>query len=136
MDCYTNAWGYEQAAVDLLSTGRYQQSIFLCCLAVELYLKSKLHLVPHDDDLETSHDVIRIYNALTSRYQPKTNHKLMIVRCRKYFNESRYPSAVDVSVYTKDFASEFIDFVAAIRDFIDNECVATIDDLKGKYSDD
>jgi hypothetical protein len=57
----------------------------------------------------------------------------MIARCRKYFNEARYPSSRDVSVYTKEFALEFINFIAIVKEFIDNECMATMDDLKNKY---
>jgi HEPN domain-containing protein len=102
----------------------------MSCLSVELYLKSKLYLVSHEDGLERSHDVVNLYKALLTRYQPKTGFDRMIARCRKYFNESRYPYTSDVSIYTKEFAEEFIKFASDIRNFIDNDCLATMDDLK------
>jgi HEPN domain-containing protein len=135
VDFYTNAQETEGAAIALLDAGIYRQSVYMSCLAVELYLKSKLHLVPHDDELERSHDIVNLHKALLTRYQPKINMSNMITRCRKYFNESRYPYASDVSIYTKEFALEFVDFVVAVKDFIDNECIATIGDLKNKYPD-
>ena len=135
MEFYANAWETELSAIDLFNAGRYRHSISLACLAVGLYLKSKLHLVSHRVDLEKSHDVIGLYDALCSHYQPKVNMRSMINICRKYFNESRYPYDGDTSVYTQAFAKEFIDFVVDIRQFIDNECMATIDDLAAKYSD-
>jgi hypothetical protein len=58
----------------------------------------------------------------------------MILRCRKYFNESRYPYASDVSIYTKEFAAEFIEFITIIKDYIDNDCLATVEDLKDRYT--
>lgn len=133
MDYYANAQRNEQAAITLLKNFHYQQSISLACLAVELYLKSKLHLVNHERDLLFSHDVVNIYKALTSRYNPKKDMLPMIAMCRKYFNESRYPFSSDISAYTEEFTKEFIEHVSDIRDFIDNDCIATIDDLKNRY---
>jgi len=131
---YNNAQETEQAAEALFDAGLYRQSVYMACLAVELYLKSKLQLVEHNEDLEFSHDVINLYRALLTRFKPKTNMDSMITRSRKYMTESRYPYSSDVSIFTKEFATEFLDFVYAIRDFIDNDCLATMDDLKDKYS--
>ena len=136
MDFYTNAQETEYAAKVLFDAGVYRQAIYMCCLAVELYLKSKLHLVPHSDHLETSHDVVGQYKAIIKRYPPKSDLSFEIDRCRKYFNESRYPYAGDARVYTKEFADEFLHCVAAVKDFIDNKCIATVDDLKNKYNSD
>ena len=136
MDYYINAQETERAAIALFDVGIYRQSVYMSCLAVELFLKSKLHMVSHEDGLERSHDIVNLYKALRTRYQPKTNFDKMITRCRKYFNESRYPYSNDISVYTKDFAGEFINFVADIKDFIDNDCMATLEDLKERYSSD
>jgi HEPN domain-containing protein len=134
VDYYTNAQETEMAAAALFEAKIYRQSIYMSCLALELYLKSKLHLVSHDDELLLSHDLVNLHKALLSRFKPKASHDVMIARCRKYFNESRYPYNKDTSIYTEAFAKEFIDFVAHIKDFVDNECVATIEDLKNKYT--
>jgi len=133
VDFYENAHRNEQAAIGLFGLGHYQQCISLACLAVELYLKSKLHLVPHKPHLEYSHDVIEMYELITKRFKPKTNLRAEINRSRKYFNESRYPYDNDLSVYTADFAQEFLDLVAKIRTYIDEDCLATLDDLRNKY---
>ena len=134
MDYYTNAQETEQAANVLLETGLYRQSVYMSCLATELYLKSKLHLVKYREGLEFSHDIVNLYRALLTRYQPKVDMDIMVVRCRKYFSESRYPYANDTSIYTNEFAKEFVEFIALLKDYIDNECIATIDDLKDMYS--
>jgi len=133
VDLYQNAHETEHAATLLHNSEAYRQSIYFYCLAVELYLKSKLHLVPHDIELEKSHDTLGLYNALLVRFKPKADFRPMLTRCRKYFNESRYPYSADTSAYTKEFASEFKEFVAAVRDFIDNECIASVDDLVSKH---
>ena len=134
MDLYLNAQETESAAKVLLDTGHYRQSIYLFCMSIELYLKSKLHLVDHDIDLEASHNVIGLYAALNKRFHPKTDMIPIIKKCRKYFNESRYPYAGDISAYKKEFAEEFMDITAKVKDFIDNDCMATMDDLLNKYS--
>ena len=133
MDFYTNAQETEKSAIDLFSAGQYRHSVFLACLAVELYLKSRLRLVPHRVELEKSHDVIGLYDALLNRFRPKLDMWPMVNLCRKYFNESRYPYSGNTDVYTQAFASDFVGFIADIRDFIDNVCVASAEDLENMY---
>jgi len=133
VDYYDNAQETERAAVVLLDTGIYRQSVYMACLAIELYLKSKLYLVKYREGLEVSHDIVNLYRALITRFQPKVDMGSMVLRCRKYFHESRYPYSSDVSIYDEGFAKEFIAFVALIKDYVDNECIATMDDLKSKY---
>ncbi|MCL2362485.1 MAG: HEPN domain-containing protein [Defluviitaleaceae bacterium] len=133
MDFYTNAQETEQSAISLLETGQYRHSIFLACLAIELYLKSKLYLVPHRPELEKSHDIIGLYDALCNRYQPKSDLRPNINICRKYFNEARYPYGGSANIYTKDFAMEFVNIIADVKDYIDNECMATVEDLQKMY---
>jgi len=137
VDFYDNAWEAEQTAIDLVNIGRYRYAVYISCLATELYLKSKLHLVDHgDDELETSHNVIKMLRVLSKRFPPKKHLKSMVEFSRKYYNESRYPYAGDVSIYTKDFAQQFLEFTAAVRDYVENDCLATMDDLSDKYSKD
>ncbi|MCL1997695.1 MAG: HEPN domain-containing protein [Turicibacter sp.] len=136
MDFYDNAWETEQTAIDLVNIGRYRYAVYLSCLATELYLKSKLHLVEHEDDLETSHNAIEMLRLLAERFPNGKNLKSMVRFSRKYYNESRYPYAGDVSAYTKDFAQQFLEFTAAVREYVENDCLATVDDLADKYSKD
>ena len=74
-------------------------------MSVELYLKSALGQVEHEADLETSHDVINIYKCLSKRCKAMEDLLPVVVRCRKYFNEARYPSS-DSGAYTKEFCEE------------------------------
>ncbi len=53
---------------------------------------------------------------------------------RKYFNESRYPYAGDIRVYTRGFADEFIKITDDVKYYVDNECIATEDDLTKKFA--
>ena len=129
MNHYDNAQEQEQAALCLIKAGFYRQSVYLSCMAIELYLKSKLPLVPHDESLEYSHDIVGMLNALSACYKPKnTNLRRAVSFCRKYFNESRYPYAADTSAYNKDFANDFAGYVADIRNYINNECNPQITD--------
>ena len=73
MDFYSNAYETEQAAKSLFENEFYRQSIYFSCLAVELYFKSKLHLVEHHIDLEASHNIVGLYTALTNRFPFKSN---------------------------------------------------------------
>ncbi|MCL1999367.1 MAG: HEPN domain-containing protein [Turicibacter sp.] len=133
MNHYQNAQETERTAIGLVEIESYRHSIYMSCLACELYLKSKLHLVPHREELERSHDVVNIFVALAFRFKPKQGLLQKVERARKYFNESRYPYASDTSAYTKDFAEEFLQIVAEIRTYIDEDCLATLDDLRNKY---
>lgn len=44
-----------------------------------------------------------------------------VVRCRKYFNESRYPAS-DSLVYTRKFSKEFLDYTDKIKDYVEEKC--------------
>ena len=99
---------------------------------MELYLKSVLGLVEHNIDLETSHDIINIYRCLSKRYKATEDLTYALVRCRKYFNEARYPTS-ESEVYTKQFCEEFLGYIDLIRNYVDNQCHATTDDLIKKF---
>ena len=53
--------------------------------------------------------------------------------CRKYHNEARYSNISKSDLYDLEFASRFIGIVSDVREYIDNECIATLDDLHNKY---
>ena len=42
VDYYDNAQETQKAAIALLDSGIYRQSVYMSCLAIELYLKTKL----------------------------------------------------------------------------------------------
>ena len=132
MNFYDNAVEVHEVAEALCKIGKYRISVYNSCLAMELYLKSKLHLVEDGDQFEFSHDVVNIYRQLKRRFMPKDDLLKIITMGRKYFNESRYPSG-GTEVYTESFAQEFLGYVKDVKDYIDNECIATIDDLQNKF---
>ena len=39
----------------------------------------------------------------------------------------------DSDLYDNDFANRFIKIAADVRDYIDNECIGTLEDLVNKY---
>ena len=133
MNYYDNAVNWYESAKYLASGGFYQQAVSQSCIAVELFLKSKLLIIEPDSELDKSHDVINIFSVLSRKYPAKKDILPGIRYCRKYFNESRYPHD-GVEVYTKDFAESFIGYVGDVKDYIDNDCQATLGDLQHKYN--
>ena len=129
---YNNAVSWYESAKLLETNGFFQQSVSQSCLAVELFLKSKLLIVDPDSDLDKSHDSINIFRVLVDRYPTSRDLLPGIRHCRKYFNEARYPYS-GTDVYTRDFAQEFLSYAQAVKDYIDNDCHATFEDLKQKY---
>ncbi len=111
---------------------KYQVGIALSCLSVELYLKSVLDQVEHPTELETTHDIINIYRCLAKRYVPQADLMPKLVRCRKYFNEARYPAS-NSAAYTKEFCEEFLGCIDAVKDYVDNKCQAGMNDLLNKF---
>jgi HEPN domain-containing protein len=129
---YDNATEVYLAAKSLCENGHYRMSICNSCLSIELFLKSRLHLVDRREEYEFSHDVINIYRDLQKRFPSKMDLTKVISLGRKYFNESRYPHG-DTTAYTEAFAQEFLEHVANVRSYIDDECNADIGDLKNKF---
>jgi len=129
---YDNATEVHKAAEVLYENEQYRMSISNSCLAMELYLKSKLHLTDKGEEYAYSHDTINMYVQLTKRFKSDVDLLHSVKLGRKYFNESRYPYG-DKSIYTKAFAQEFLDFVASIKNYIDEVCVGNMDDLQNKF---
>ena len=132
MNSYDNAAEVHQAAKILYDNNQYRMSVSNSCLAIELYLKSKLHLTEKGEDYAYSHDTINMYIQLTNRFKPVEDLLQTVKLGKKYFNESRYPHG-DRSVYSKEFAQEFLDYVENIKSYIDDVCVGNIDDLRSKF---
>lgn len=133
MDYYSNADGWKNSAKDLLTLGHYQQAVYSCCVAVELYLKSRLLIVPHETSLENSHDVINIYNALSVAYGKNIPIEAAMPKIRKYFNESRYPSNPSI-IFNHELADKFLSYVHEVKKYVDTQCIATQEDLLNKFN--
>ena len=85
MNCYDNAVEIHEVAEILCKSGKYRISIYNSCLAIELYLKSKLPLVDDGEQFEFSHDVVNIYRHIKKRFAPKSDLLKIITMGRKYF---------------------------------------------------
>ena len=114
MNFYDNAAEVHQAAEILYNNKQFRLSIANSCLAIELYLKSKLHLTEKGEDYAYSHDMINMFLELAKRFNPPEELLQIVKLSRKYFNESRYPHG-DTAVYSDKFAQEFLEYVNKIK---------------------
>ena len=133
MGYYEDALEWLGTAVDLKDCGRYRASIYMSCLAVECFLKAKVEAVDPDNARLGEHDSIYLYRVLKEKYKSKSDLSKDIVLCRKYHNEARYSNSAKHDVYDEGFVCRFIEIVNKVKDFIDEECIATLDDLADKY---
>ena len=132
MNYYELAEEEIKAVNTLYSAGMYRHTVYHCCIAMELLLKTKMVQIDPASVLIEGHDIINIFKAVQEKY-PSTKDLRTVVRfCRKYFNESRYPSD-GAAVYTKEFAEQFVQYAEDVKFYIDNECTATMDDLANRY---
>ena len=132
MNYYDNAVTWYNSAKYSLTGGFYQQSVSQSCLAVELFLKSKLILIDPVSELDKSHDSISIFKVVAKKYPSSKDLLPSIRNCRKYFNEARYPYG-GTEIYTKEFAEEFVRYAEDVMEYINNECQASLEDLQSKY---
>jgi len=133
MGYYDDAQEWHGTAIDLMSCGRHRASVYMSCLAVECYLKAKVEANDPNDVKLGEHDSIYLYRVLKTRYDSKTDLSQDIALCRKYHNEARYSNTVTLDVYNIDFASRFVGIVDRVKQFVDEECMATLADLENKY---
>ena len=113
--------------------GFYADSVYASCLAAEFFLKSVMNRVPEAQEFEFTHDVINLYFAIKRKYPSSKDLEEAVKYCRKYNNESRYPYS-GIGVFTDNFAAQFLSYVKDIRYYVDEECRATIEDLKNKFN--
>ena len=132
MNFYDNATEVHRAAEILWNNNQYRMSVSNSCLAIELYLKSKLHLTEKGEEYAYSHDTINMFIQLANRFGPDDGLLQIVKLGRKYFNESRYPHG-DTAIYTREFAQEFLGYVGAIKSYIDDVCIGDIADLQKKF---
>ena len=124
----------EIQAVDILYVaGQYRHVVYHSCIAIELLLKTKLVQIDPTSALLESHDIINIFKAVQDKYKSSKDLQPVVRFCRKYFNDSRYPVS-GTTMYTMEFAAQFLQYVRDIKLYIDTECVATIEDLATRFT--
>ena len=132
MDYYKLAEEEMQVTETLYNAERYRHAVFHACMSMEYFLKAKLVQINPASEFLDTHDIINIFKVIQSKYKPSRDLRPIVGFCRKYFNESRYPAS-GTAVYTKEFAEEFMEYVGNIKNYIDSECVATVEDLVYKF---
>ena len=133
MGYYEDAQEWQGTAIDLVACGRYRGSVYMSCLAVECFLKSKVAVIDPNNARLKEHDSIYLYRLLKSKYPTGKDLITDIRLCRKYHSDARYSNTANTEVYTKEFASRFIQITADVNDYIDNDCALTLDDLISKH---
>ena len=132
MDYYKLADEEIQAIETLFNAGQYRHAITHSCMCIEYLLKTKLIQIDPTSQLLYGHDIINIYKEVEAKFKPSKDLIPSIRFCRKYLNESRYPES-GTEIYSKDFAEQFTQYIKDIKHYIDNECIATMDDLVDRY---
>jgi HEPN domain-containing protein len=111
---------YKSAKV-LNNEGQYQDSIYMSCLAIEFFIKSKLFLKEPTSNLLKSHDFISMMKILQKNYVSSKDLQHAAAECQKYFNESKHPHN-DIGIFDEYSARIFLDYVEDIKKYIDNDC--------------
>ena len=133
MGYYDDALEWQGTAIDLEACGRYRGSVYMSCLAVECFLKSQVSIIDPNNTKLGEHDSIYLYRLLKSKYTTDKDLMTDIRLCRKYHNDARYSNTANAEIYSKEFATRFISIVADVRDFIENDCALSLEDLAKKY---
>lgn len=133
MHYYKLAEDKQKVAQLTKEAGFYADSVYASCLAVEFYLKSVMNRVPEAQEFEFTHDVINLYYAIKKKYPSSKDLSESVKYCRKYNNESRYPYS-GTEIFTDDFAEQFLLYAEEVKCYVDDECQATIEDLKNKFN--
>jgi HEPN domain-containing protein len=133
MGYYDDALEWHGTAIDMISCGRYRASVYMSCLSVECFLKSAVAVFDSNNPRMNEHDTIYFYRLLKEKHPHKADLSSDIRLCRKYHTDARYSNSVKPELYTKDFANRFLDIVTTVKEYVDNECAATEDDLLQKF---
>lgn len=133
MDYYKLAEEEVQAVETLFDAGQYRHAITHICMCIEYLLKTKLVQINPTSQLIYGHDIINMYKEVETKFKPSKDLTTGVRFCRKYLNESRYPES-GIEIYSKEFAEQFMQHLNDIKQFIDNECNATMDDLANRFA--
>jgi len=134
MSYYNDALEWQGTAIDMKACGRYRASVYMACLSVECFLKSKVEIIDPLNERLREHDSIYFYRLLKSKYPTKKDLMTEIRLCRKYHNDARYSNTDNTEIYNEDFASRFIQIISDVKGYVDNDCASTLEDLTKKYS--
>jgi len=132
MDYYKLAEEPLASAHDLIGCGRFRMSVSMSTLAIDMYLKSVLYRLDSVNTLLTGHDHIGILRLIEKRY-PKPELRPLVKLSRKYFNDAQYSDTENLVVYDEQLAMDFISHALQIKAYVDNDCQASLEDLKQRF---
>jgi HEPN domain-containing protein len=132
MDYYKTSEEPFNAAISLEKDGMYRMSVSMATLAIDLLLKSVLYRINNTSELLIGHNHIGILREIESCY-PKPELHMVVKLSRKYFNDSRYSSNENFSIFTEALATDFIRYAQQVKDYIDTDCQATFEDLRKRF---
>ena len=76
---------------------------------------------------------IGIYRTIEKRY-PNPALRTLVKLSRKYFNDSRYSNSENFPAFTESLATDFIEYAQRVKDYIDFDCQASLEDLQKRFS--
>ena len=85
-------------------------------------------------DLIMGHNHVGIVTFIENVYPKKGDVRQAVKLSRKYFKDSRYSRSENLAVFTEELADNFISYTKLIKDYVDNDCQATFDDLIKKFN--
>ena len=94
-------------------------SVYKCCSAIGLYLKSKLHLVDGGSKFEFTNEVVNMYTHLRKYFIPDKDIFQAVKLGEKYLSASQSPN-MKTEFYTKEFAGEFLEYVDDVKNYVDS----------------
>lgn len=133
MGYYDDALEWQGTAIDLEICGRYRGSVYMACLAVECFLKSKVEIIEPNNERLREHDSIYFYRLIKSKYPVGKDLMTDIRLCRKYHSDARYSNVNNAEIYDKNFANRFLQIIADVKNYIYNDCASSLEDLVKKY---
>jgi HEPN domain-containing protein len=134
MGYYSDAEEWHGTAIDMESCGRYRGAVYMSCLAVECFLKSRVEIIEPNNPRLKEHDTIYLYRLLKEKYPTGENLLPDIRLCRKYHSDARYANTPKPELYDKVFANRLIAIARKVKDYIDNDCAATLEELAVKFN--
>ena len=109
-------------------------SVSMSTLAIDLLLKSVLYRIEPAHDLIMGHNHVGIVAFIESAYPKSTSVRHAAKMSRKYFKDSRYSRSENLAVFTAELAENFISYVELVKNYVNNDCQATFEDLQGKFN--
>ena len=133
MDYYKLSEEPLQAAISNKEQGLYRMSVSMSTLAIDLLLKSILHRMEPTHDLIMGHNHVGIVTFIEKMYPKKADIRQVAKLSRKYFKDSRYSRSENLTVFTEALATDFVEYVRQVKNYIDIDCQATLENLQKRF---